>query len=191
MRMDHPSGINSLLLKHIGPDKKHCLKAVGFQPCYEFLIMLFISSVGVFIMYMRQPHTTNSPIRKKELYWLSPVNKLVLGVCQRALTSQGRIEIQARLTIPVCASRPISLIAPANSMDSQLVMLPSWQTRFMTSILVTSSQCGNYWISQIHGIELQMKEFRQTTVLAAIENFSKLCVTGHLSPRSMDFFCRS
>jgi len=29
------------------------------------------------------------------------MNKLVLGARQRALTSQGRIEIQARLTVPL------------------------------------------------------------------------------------------
>ena len=44
---------------------KHCLDAVGFQPCHEPLILLFILLVGVFIMYMRQPHTAltcaNSP----------------------------------------------------------------------------------------------------------------------------------
>src|SRR6218665_1115084 len=60
---------------------------------------------------------------------------------QRALTSQGRIEIQARLTIPWFASRPRSPIAAVNSMTSKFVMLASWQSHFMTSILVTNSQC--------------------------------------------------
>jgi len=47
----------------------YCLNAAGFQPCLEPLILLFISSVGIFIMYMKQPHTAltcvNSPIRNQ------------------------------------------------------------------------------------------------------------------------------
>ena len=56
---------------------------------------------------------------------LSPANKLVLGSRQSALTSQGRIEILTRLTIPLFASRPRSPTAAAISMTSKLVMLAS------------------------------------------------------------------
>jgi len=123
---------------------KDCLDAVGFQPCHEALILLFISSVGIFIMYMRQPHTaltcTNLPrYLTSAAEW--HLDKQLIDERQRALTSQGWIEIQARLTIPLFASRPRSPTAAVNSMTSKLVMLASWQTHFMTSILVTNSQC--------------------------------------------------
>jgi len=51
-----------------------------------------------------------------------------------AMTSKCRIEIQYHC-LPAAAA--------VNSMTSKLVMLASWQTLFMTSILVTSSQCVN------------------------------------------------
>ena len=64
------------------------------------------------------------------------------------MTSQDRIEIQARLTIPLFAEQAqIPPMVPVNSMSSILVMLVSWQTYFMTSILVTHSQCVNVCFS--------------------------------------------
>src|SRR6218665_1269745 len=59
------NSVRLLNSEHIDRGNINCLDAVGFQPCHKPLILLFISSVGVFIMYMRQLNTpltcTNSP----------------------------------------------------------------------------------------------------------------------------------
>src|SRR6218665_1502815 len=96
------NSVRLLNSEHIFRGNINCLDAVGFQPCHEPLILLFISSVGVFIIYMRQPHT--------------------------ALMCTNRPFVTRALLI--------------------LVMLVSWQTHFMTSILVTNSQCVNFirWV---------------------------------------------
>ena len=73
---------------------------------------------------------------------LGGLREFKLDARQRALTTQGQIEIQATLTIPLFASRPRSPpIAAVKSMTSKLVILASWQIHFMTSVLVTNSQC--------------------------------------------------
>jgi len=112
--------------KHIDRGNINCLDAVGFL---SWALDSVVHVVGSGIQYVYEtapyrPDVYQFAHSSPELYWLSPVNKLVLDARQRALTSQGRIEIQARITISVL-NPPIAAV---NSMTSILVMLASWQT---------------------------------------------------------------
>jgi len=109
-----------------------------------------------------------------------------LDTCQRALTSQDRIEIRARLTKPLFAIRPRPYLIVAVEFHGELTChAASCQTHFMTSFLVTHSRCVNTDLAHT----LKLNELKTKHTISSTECMSFFFVTYHKHCKCFTEFC--